>query len=220
MPTVYCGSALCAQSSLPRGCERSAKYVGLARFRRNASWRSCLPRRCRRLVTKGHRRHDRPIDPFASQFPRNGFASAPTAAHHDRMLALQSEVHGTHSLGGVTAILLLRCSLFSLRPEARVLPDFKTIYGTCLHGSGRGAAVRPRYKGLTPKAAVAGGPARTAGFRSSAPRLRDRDLLLDAEMEHEDSRRPPRQPRGGPRRRAVDDRRARHRPFGDAVARH
>jgi hypothetical protein len=114
------------------------------------------------------------------------------------MLALQSEVHGTHSLGGVTAILLLRCSLFSLRPEARVLPDFKTIYGTCLHGSGRGAAVRPRYKGLTPKAAVAGGPARTAGFRSSAPRLRDRDLLLDAEMEHEDSRRPPRSLGGGP----------------------
>jgi hypothetical protein len=26
----------------------------------------------------------------------------PAAAHHDRMLALQSEVHGTHSLGGVT----------------------------------------------------------------------------------------------------------------------
>jgi hypothetical protein len=42
-------------------------------------------------------RHDRHIDPFASQFPRYGFANAPTAASHDRMLALQSEVHGTLS---------------------------------------------------------------------------------------------------------------------------
>ena len=32
-------------------------------------------------------RHDRHIDPFASQFPRNGFANASTAASHDRMLA-------------------------------------------------------------------------------------------------------------------------------------
>jgi hypothetical protein len=37
------------------------------------------------------------IDPFASQFPRNGFANAPTAASHDRMLSLQSEVHVTLS---------------------------------------------------------------------------------------------------------------------------
>src|SRR5262249_29788533 len=42
-------------------------------------------------------RHDRHIDPFAGQFPRNGFADAAAAAGHDRMLALQSEVHGTLS---------------------------------------------------------------------------------------------------------------------------
>jgi hypothetical protein len=127
------------------------------------------------------------------------------------MLALQSEVHGTLSLGGVTAILLLRCSSFSLRPEARVLPDFRTMYGTCLHGSGRGAAARPRYKGLAPKAAVAGGPARSAGFRSSAPRLRDRDLPARRRDGARRFRRPPRQPRQPrARRRAVERQSRRH----------
>jgi hypothetical protein len=41
--------------------------------------------------------YDRHIGPFASQFPRDGFANAPTTASHDRMLVLQSEVHGTLS---------------------------------------------------------------------------------------------------------------------------
>ena len=48
----------------------------------------------RRLQIRLVPRHDRHIDPFAGQFPRDGFADAPTAAGHDRMLALQSEVHG------------------------------------------------------------------------------------------------------------------------------
>jgi hypothetical protein len=34
---------------------------------------------------------------FARQFPRDGFADAPTAAGYYRMLALQSEVHGIFS---------------------------------------------------------------------------------------------------------------------------
>ena len=54
-----------------------------------------LPRR--RLQIRLVPRHDRHIDPFASQFPRDGFADAPTAAGHDRMLAVQSEVHGSSS---------------------------------------------------------------------------------------------------------------------------
>ena len=57
---------------------------------------SQLPRR--RLQIPLVPRHDRHIDPFASQFPRNGFADAPAAAGHNRMFALQSEVHGTLSL--------------------------------------------------------------------------------------------------------------------------
>ena len=57
---------------------------------------SQFPRR--RLQIRLGARHDRHIDPFASQFPRNGFANAPTAASHNRMLALQSEFHGSLSL--------------------------------------------------------------------------------------------------------------------------
>jgi hypothetical protein len=49
---------------------------------------------CRRLQSLLVARYDRHIDAFARQFPRDGFADAPTAAGHDRMLALQSEVHG------------------------------------------------------------------------------------------------------------------------------
>jgi len=41
---------------------------------------------------------DRHIDPFPRRFPRDGFANAPTAAGHDRMLVVQPEVHGTFSL--------------------------------------------------------------------------------------------------------------------------
>src|SRR5262249_7741386 len=52
---------------------------------------------CRRLQIPLGPRHDRHIDPFARQFPRNGFADAPAAASYDRMLALQSEVHGNLS---------------------------------------------------------------------------------------------------------------------------
>ena len=56
-----------------------------------------LPRR--RLQIRLVPRNDRHIDPFARQFPRDGFADAPTTAGHDRMLALQSEIHGIlHSL--------------------------------------------------------------------------------------------------------------------------
>ena len=62
-------------------------------------------------------------------------------------------------LGGVTAILSLRCSLFSLRePGARVARR-RTMYGTCPHASGRAAAARARYMGAPhPKAAVAESP--------------------------------------------------------------
>src|ERR1041385_4512774 len=45
-------------------------------------------------------RYNRHIGPFASQFPGYGFANAPTTAGHDRMLVLQSEVHGILSLIG------------------------------------------------------------------------------------------------------------------------
>ena len=51
-----------------------------------------LPRR--RLQIPLVPRHDRHIDTFARQFPRDGFANTPTTASDDRMLALQSEVHG------------------------------------------------------------------------------------------------------------------------------
>src|SRR5205823_277781 len=69
-------------------------------------------------------RHDRHIGPFAGQFPRDGLANAPTAAGHDRMLVLQSEVHGILSPWRRDQILLPHYSLFSLRkPGARMLPD-------------------------------------------------------------------------------------------------
>src|SRR5206468_316236 len=69
------------------GCEGNDAPVRLG---------SQLPRR--RLQIPLVPRHDRHIDPFASQFPRNRFANAPTAASYDRTLAFQSEVHGTLSL--------------------------------------------------------------------------------------------------------------------------
>ena len=71
---------------------------------------SQLPRR--RLQIRLVPRHDRHIGPFASEFPRDGFANAPTTASHYCMLVLQSEVHGILSLVGVarfccsTAIVL------------------------------------------------------------------------------------------------------------------
>src|ERR1700730_14841353 len=74
-----------------------------------------------------------PPPPLGSQFPRNGFANAPTAASHDRMLALQSEVHGTLSPCCVTAILTLLSELFSLREPGAGVARRRTMYGTCLH---------------------------------------------------------------------------------------
>src|SRR6202011_4612820 len=65
------------------GCKRNDAPVRLS---------SQLSRR--RLQIHLVPRHDRHIGPFASQFPRDGFANAPTTASHDRMLTLQSEVHG------------------------------------------------------------------------------------------------------------------------------
>jgi aldose 1-epimerase len=47
------------------------------------------------VYARGH------IGPFASQFPRDGFADAPATASHDRMLVLQSKIHGILSLSGV-----------------------------------------------------------------------------------------------------------------------
>ena len=65
------------------GCEGNDAPVRLGRQ---------LPYRCLQIrLVAGHDRH---IDPFTSQFPRNGFANAPAAAGHDRMLVVQSEVHG------------------------------------------------------------------------------------------------------------------------------
>ena len=58
------------------GCEGNDAPVRLGRQ---------LPRR--RLQIHLVARHDRHIGPFASQFPRDGFANAPAAAGHDRMLA-------------------------------------------------------------------------------------------------------------------------------------
>src|SRR5207244_1075809 len=52
-----------------------------------------LPRRCLEISLGS--RDDRHIDAFARQFPRNGLANAPATARHNRMLALQSEVHGS-----------------------------------------------------------------------------------------------------------------------------
>jgi hypothetical protein len=52
---------------------------------------------CRRLESLLVPRHDRDIDAFPGQFPRNGFADAPAPASHDRMLALQSQIHGISS---------------------------------------------------------------------------------------------------------------------------
>src|SRR5277367_703872 len=66
----------------------------IGRERKDAPVRFCsqLPRR--RFKSLPVARHDRHIDAFARQFPRDGLADAPTAAGYDRMLALQSEVHG------------------------------------------------------------------------------------------------------------------------------
>jgi len=72
------------------GCEGNDAPVRLG---------SQFPRR--RLQIRLVPRDDRHIGPFASQFPRDGFADAPTTAGHDRMLVLQSEVHGILSLVGV-----------------------------------------------------------------------------------------------------------------------
>ena len=63
---------------------------------------SQFPRR--RLQIRLVPRHDRHIGPLASQFPRDGFADTPTAAGYDRMLALQSEIHGILSLVGVPRV--------------------------------------------------------------------------------------------------------------------
>src|SRR6266446_5029450 len=94
-------------TSAARGTTR--RFVAAASSRAVASKSPLVPR------------HDRHIDPFASQFPRNGLANSPTAASHDRMLALQSEVHGTlFPWRRDRDDLLLHCSLFSLRePGAR-----------------------------------------------------------------------------------------------------
>ena len=112
------------------GCERHDAPVCLG---------SQLPRR--RLQIRLVPRYDRHIGPFASEFPRDGFANAPTTASHDRMLVLQSEVHGIISLVRVTAILLLHCLWFFLRdPGARVFARRRTVYGTCLHAFRQRAA--------------------------------------------------------------------------------
>jgi hypothetical protein len=76
------------------GCEGNDAPVRLG---------SQLPRR--RLQIRLVPRHDRHIGPFASQFPRDGFADTPTTAGHDRMLVLQSEVHGILSLVMVVATI-------------------------------------------------------------------------------------------------------------------
>src|SRR5208282_841749 len=96
---------------------------------------------------------------------------APTAAGHDRMLAVQSEVHGTLSPWwrdrNFIASLLIVLSEGTWR---KGVATRRTMYGTCLHASDRAAAARARYIGApNPKAAVAGGPARTAGFNPSRP---------------------------------------------------
>jgi hypothetical protein len=68
----------------------------------------------RRLESLLVPRHDRHIDPFARQLPRDGFTDAPAAAGDDRLLALQSEVHGTLSLWRRGRDLLPHGPLFSL----------------------------------------------------------------------------------------------------------
>jgi hypothetical protein len=65
-----------------------------------------LPRR--RLQVGLVARHDRHIHALARQFPRNGLADAPAAAGHDRVLALQSKVHGNLRLLAAEVILPLR----------------------------------------------------------------------------------------------------------------
>jgi hypothetical protein len=104
------------------GCEGNDAPVRLG---------SQLPRR--RLQIPLVPRHDRHIDPFASQFPRNGFANAPTAARHDRMLALQPEVHGTLSpwwcdRNFIASLLIV---LFE-RTWRKGVARRRTMYGACL----------------------------------------------------------------------------------------
>src|SRR5271166_2889532 len=137
------------------GCEGNNAPVRLG---------SQLPRR--RLQIPLVPRHDRHIDPFASQFPRNGFADAATAAGHDRMLALQPEVHGTlcpwwRDRNFIASLLIVLSEGTWRKGVARR----GTMYGTCLHASGRAAVLEDDTWGAPhPKAAVAGRPARTAGF--------------------------------------------------------
>ena len=73
--------------------------------------------------------HDRHIGPFASQFPRNGFTGCPDRhASYDRMLAVQSEVHGTLSRWRRRpAILLHYGSLFFLREASASIARRRTI---------------------------------------------------------------------------------------------
>src|SRR5215472_16326303 len=92
---------------------------------------SKLPRR--RLQIPLGARHDRDINPFASQFPRNGLPNAAAAAGHDRMLVLQSEVHGILSLVGVSSIFWIHRLLFSLKePGARVAGKCGAMHRTRL----------------------------------------------------------------------------------------
>ena len=75
---------------------------------------------------------------------------------------------------GVTAILLLHYSLFSLRePGARVLPDAGE-FGNCLHASGTATAARARYMGRTHRKAAVAGP------RAPNRRIHHRDLSATA----------------------------------------
>ena len=84
----------------------------------------------------------------------NGFADAPTATSHDRMLALQSEVHGTLSPWRPDCDFL--ASLLIVLSEGtwrKGVAGRWTMYGTCLHSSGRAAAARARHMGA-PSAAL------------------------------------------------------------------
>jgi len=98
-PSVWAASATMRSTwsllvtSATRG--RMRRFVSAASSRAAASRVPCCGRRC-------------DVDAFAGQFPGDGFADASAAAGHDRVLALQAEVHGGFSRGGVGAVLLVR----------------------------------------------------------------------------------------------------------------
>ena len=127
----------------------SSRLVGLPSFSRmRARGQSVL--RFSRVRARGQ----------SVQFPRDGFANAPTTASHDRMLALQSEVHCTlfrwlRDRDFIASLLIVLSEGTWRKGVARR----GTMHGTCLHCLRQSRRPRGRYMGRTSSQSCgSGGP--------------------------------------------------------------